>query len=31
VLRENTAEYKLEPGEGLGTAKPQDKKEEFLS
>lgn len=31
VLRENTAEYKLEPGEGLGTAKPKDKQEEFLS
>ena len=31
VLRENTAEYKLVPGEGLGTAKPKDKKEEFLS
>ena len=31
VLKENTGEYKLEPGEGLGTAKPQDKKEAFLS
>jgi type I restriction enzyme R subunit len=31
VLKENTAEYKLEPGEGLGTAKPKDKTEEFLS
>ena len=31
VLKENSADYKLEPGEGLGTAKPQDKKEEFLS
>lgn len=31
VLKENSAEYKLVPGEGLGTAKPQDKKEEFLS
>ena len=30
-LKENTAEYKLVPGEGLGTAKPQDKQEEFLS
>ena len=31
VLKENTAEYKLEPGEGLGTAKPKDRQEEFLS
>ncbi|MCE1242041.1 DEAD/DEAH box helicase family protein [Oryzomicrobium sp.] len=31
LLKENTGEYQLEPGEGLGTAKPQDKKEEFLS
>ncbi|WP_233253769.1 hypothetical protein [Limnohabitans sp. 2KL-1] len=31
MLKENTAEYKLEPGEALGTAKPQDKKEEYLS
>ncbi len=31
LLRENTGEYKLEPGEGLGSAKPQDQKEEFLS
>jgi type I restriction enzyme R subunit len=31
VLQENSAEYKLEPGEGLGTAKPKDKKEEYLS
>jgi type I restriction enzyme, R subunit len=31
VLKENSADYKLVPGEGLGTAKPQDKKEEFLS
>jgi type I restriction enzyme, R subunit len=30
LLKENTGEYKLK-GEGLGTAKPQDKKEEFLS
>jgi type I restriction enzyme, R subunit len=30
-LKENTAEYKLVPGEGLGTAKPKDKQEEFLS
>ena len=28
VLRENTAEYKLEPGEGLGTAKPKDRQDE---
>jgi type I restriction enzyme R subunit len=31
VLKENSAEYKLEPGEGLGTAKPKDRQEEFLS
>jgi type I restriction enzyme, R subunit len=31
LLRENTSEYKLAPGEGLGTAKPQNQKEEFLS
>lgn len=31
LLKQDTAEYKLEPGEGLGTAKPQDQKEEFLS
>jgi len=31
ILEQNTDEYKLEPGEGLGTAKPRDKKEEFLS
>ncbi len=31
LLRENTGEYKLVPGEGLGSAKPQDQKEEFLS
>ncbi len=30
VLRENTTEYKLEPGEGLGTAKPKDRQEEYL-
>jgi type I restriction enzyme, R subunit len=30
-LKENTVEYKLEPGEGLGTAKPKDRQEEFLS
>ena len=31
LLKQNTGEYKLEPGEGLGTARPNDKKEEFLS
>jgi type I restriction enzyme R subunit len=31
LLRENTGEYKLVPGEGLGSAKPQDQKEELLS
>jgi len=31
LLKQESAEYKLEPGEGMGTAKPQDKKEEFLS
>lgn len=31
LLQQNTGEYKLEPGEGLGTAKPRDTKEEFLS
>jgi len=31
MLKENTGEYKLEPGEGLGTAKPKDKQEECLS
>ncbi|ENC6721658.1 type I restriction endonuclease subunit R [Vibrio harveyi] len=30
-LQENTAEYKLQPGNDVGTAKPKDKKEEFLS
>jgi type I restriction enzyme, R subunit len=30
-LEENRPDYKLEPGEGLGTAKPHDLKEEFLS
>jgi len=30
-LQENSAEYKLKPGEDLGTARPKDKKEEFLS
>lgn len=31
LLKQDSAEYKLEPGDGLGTAKPNDKKEEFLS
>ena len=31
LLKQNTGEYQLEPGEGLGSAKPQDQKEEFLS
>lgn len=31
VLQENSENHKLVPGEGLGTAKPKDKKEEFLS
>lgn len=31
MRRENTAEYKLEPGEGLATAKPKDKTKELLS
>ena len=30
-LQQNTGEYKLEPGEGMGTAKTQHQKEEFLS
>ena len=30
-LQENKGECNLEPNEGLGTAKPKDKKEEFLS
>lgn len=30
-LKEDSAEYKLEPGEGLGTAKAKDKQEEFIS
>jgi len=30
-LQENKGEYNLEPNEALGTAKPRDKKEEFLS
>ena len=31
LLKENAAEYKLKPGDGLGSAKAKDKKEEFLS
>ncbi len=31
MLKEDAADYKLEPGEGLGSAKAKDKKEEFLS
>ncbi len=31
TLKENSDEYKLEPGEGAGTAKAKDKKTEFLS
>ncbi|WP_254413629.1 type I restriction endonuclease subunit R [Vibrio furnissii] len=30
-LQENTPEYKLQPSSDVGTAKPKDKKEEFLS
>jgi type I restriction enzyme R subunit len=30
-LKENNGEYNLEPNEALGTARPKDKKEEFLS
>ncbi len=30
-LKQDSADYKLEPGEGLGTARPKDKQEEFLS
>ena len=30
-LKENAEDYKLEPGDGLGSAKAKDKKEEFLS
>lgn len=30
-LQEDSADYKLEPGEGLGTAKAKDKQEELLS
>ena len=31
VLQENSQNHKLEPGEGLGTSKPKDKKSEYLS
>ncbi len=30
-IKANTADYKLEPGDSLGTAKAKDPKEEFLS
>ncbi|WP_444886626.1 type I restriction endonuclease subunit R [Microbulbifer sp. JMSA008] len=30
-LKQDSPEYKLVPGDGLGTAKPKDPKEEFLS
>ena len=30
-LKEDSDEYKLEPGEGLVTAKAKDKQEEFIS
>ncbi len=30
-LQQDTGEYQLKPGEGLGTASAQDKQEEFLS
>lgn len=30
-LQEDTEDYKLEPGDGVGTAKAKNKKEEFLS
>ncbi|GAA6152848.1 type I restriction endonuclease subunit R [Pseudoteredinibacter isoporae] len=30
-LKEKTAEYRLEPGDGLGSAKPRDRKDELLS
>jgi len=30
-LKEDSVDYGLEPGDGLGTAKPKNKKEEFLS
>ena len=31
VLQENSENHKLVPGEDLGTAKPQDRQEEYLS
>jgi len=31
LLKQDSAEYTLDPGEALGTAKPNDRKEEFLS
>ena len=30
-LQEDAEEYKIKPGNDVGTAKPKDKKEEFLS
>jgi len=30
-LKEDSGEYRLEPGEGLGSAKTKDKQEEFIS
>jgi type I restriction enzyme R subunit len=30
-LKEDSADYKLQPGDDIGTAKPKDKKEELLS
>ncbi len=30
-LRQNTGEYKLEPGDGLGAGRPRDRQEELLS
>jgi type I restriction enzyme R subunit len=31
ILKQDSPDYKLEPGEGLGTAKAKDKHEEYLS
>jgi len=31
MLKEDSPDYQLEPGDGLGSAKAKDKKEEFLS
>ena len=31
LMKEDSPDYKLEPGDGLGSAKAKDKKEEFLS